>query len=517
MSPSPSSGVKAERTVRTMLFNSVHFLLFFPAVLLTFHLLPRTAKPLWLLLCSYYFYMSWNAKYALLLLFSTVVTYGCALAIEKVSGTHAPNDPSGIRLKRLILGAGIGSNLAILFFFKYLNLFFDVIVSLGECIGITVSAPAWDLLLPVGISFYTFQAIGYTVDVYRNHVAAEKNFIRYALFVSFFPQLVAGPIERSSNLIAELQNMRRPDWTAFRRGFVTMIWGFFLKMVIADRIAIFVDAVYASDTDLSGAYILAATVLFAFQIYCDFAGYSIIAQGAAQTLGIRLMDNFHTPYLSTSVRKFWRRWHVSLSSWFRDYLYIPLGGSRRGTARTYLNLLIVFAVSGLWHGAEWSFVVWGLLNGMFQIAEDLLDRTAKKLCRTKSPTRTASLGEQITRTLLTFALVDITWIFFRADTINTAIRLIRNLLFHFDAWVLFDQSIYSFGLSQQEFSVMLSGIGILLFSDIMAYRGCRLSDLLEAQPLVFRWTVYILSILAIVVFGVWGTNYDAAGFIYFQF
>lgn len=506
-----------------MIFNSLHFLLFFPIAFALFHIIPKKLRTGWLLLCSYYFYMSWNAKYALLLFFSTVVTYGCALCLDIVGRKDSLSDNRKKLYKKICLGCSIAINLAVLFFFKYFTLFFDTLISVAGIAGITLSAPSWNFLLPVGISFYTFQAVGYTIDVYRGDIKAEKNFLRYALFVSFFPQLVAGPIERSGNLLGELKKIENSQiavsWKRMRHGFLTMLWGFFLKVVIADRIAIFVDFVFSSATPLAGAYVATAAVLFAFQIYCDFAGYSTIAVGAAEMLGIGLMRNFETPYLSTSVREFWRRWHVSLSSWFRDYLYIPLGGSRKGTFRRYINLLIVFTLSGLWHGAEWSFVIWGLLNGIYQVIEDIIVRLKAKITgrNYKTDGKQMSVATRVFSTLLTFVLIDFAWIFFRAGSISQAISMIKSIVFDFQPWILFDGAIYWCGLSQKEFEVMLLSIAVLIFADFMSHRGIKTSDVIESQPFWFRWTVYIVAILAVVVFGVWGTGYNAAGFIYFQF
>lgn len=275
--------------------------------------------------------------------------------------------------KKFALAVCIVLNLAVLFFFKYNKFFFENVERVLRIIfHIQFTRPKFDVLLPVGISFYTFQALGYVIDVYRDDINAEKNFFRYALFVSFFPQLVAGPIERSQNLLTQLAQKHKPNFEQMRDGLLLMLWGFFLKIVLADRIAIFVDTIYGDINKYGGWYLIVATVLFAVQIYCDFAGYSTIATGASEILGIRLMENFNAPYFSQSVSEFWRRWHISLSSWFRDYVYVPLGGNRKGTLRKYVNIMIVFLVSGLWHGAGWSYVAWGGLNGAYQVIGSVL-------------------------------------------------------------------------------------------------------------------------------------------------
>ncbi len=333
-----------------MLFNSFDFIIFFPVVVLVYFLIPQRVRYVWLLVCSYYFYMCWNAKYSLLLLFSTAVTY--------CGGRLVAALPAGGK-RKAALAASVLLNLFILFFFKYFDFAVENLNGLLSLFHIRALEPRFSLLLPVGISFYIFQAVGYTVDVYRGDIGAEKNFLKYALFVSFFPQLVAGPIERSGNLLRQVGETHRFSFARMREGLLVMLWGYFLKIVIADRAAIFVDAVYGDYTRYGGWYLVVASILFSFQIYGDFAGYSIIAVGAAKVMGFDLMENFNAPYLAQSVSEFWHRWHISLSTWFRDYLYIPLGGNRKGRARKYVNLLIVFLVSGIWHGARWNFVVWG--------------------------------------------------------------------------------------------------------------------------------------------------------------
>ena len=315
-----------------MLFNSVGFLVFFPIVLLVYFVIPKKVKQLWLLAASYYFYMCWNAKYAILIFTSTAITYASGLLLEKVKKMEA-DAVKKRRYKKTVVALSFVSNLGILCYFKYANFILFNLTKIFALMHISLSAPTVDVILPVGISFYTFQALSYTMDVYRDEIYAERNFFQYALFVSFFPQLVAGPIERSKNLLKQLAEPKKFDYDMAREGFLLMLWGFFLKLVVADRIAVFVDTVYGDYTTYGGYYLIVATVLFAVQIYCDFSGYSTIAMGAAMFLGIRLMENFNAPYLSRSVGEFWRNWHISLTSWFKDYLYIPLGGSRKGTVR----------------------------------------------------------------------------------------------------------------------------------------------------------------------------------------
>ena len=341
-----------------MLFNSMSFLIFFPAVLAVYFLLPASlwqggARRYWLLVASYYFYMSWNPRYALLMAFSTLVTYVSGLALAALG----PDAPAGRR--KLVVAASFIINIGILIGFKYFDFLLDNVNAALGVFGIQAVEKPFDVILPVGISFYTFQALSYTVDVYRGDVQAERNVFNYALFVSFFPQLVAGPIERSGNLLKQLNTVPQTvklDYRRITNGLTIMLWGFFLKMVIADRLAVMVDRIFGEYYLYQSTALVAAAVGFAFQIYCDFASYSTIAIGAAQVMGFTLMENFNTPYFAVSIKDFWRRWHISLSTWFRDYLYIPMGGNRCPKLRQKFNLMVTFLVSGLWHGASWNYV-----------------------------------------------------------------------------------------------------------------------------------------------------------------
>lgn len=348
-----------------MLFNSINFLIFFPIVVLIYFLIPKRGRYLWLLAASYYFYMCWNVKYIVLILSSTLVTW--------IAGWFVFAWKEKAR-RKAVLGASLLFNLGLLFFFKYFDFFWE---NCGKALGIlgkSLPDKPFDVLLPVGISFYTFQALGYLFDVYRGKIEPERNFFRYALFVSFFPQLVAGPIERSDHLLQQMNHIEEIkvwDYENIAHGLMQMVWGLFQKMVIADRVAILVDMVFNNYYIYGTVPLAMGAAGFGLQIYCDFASYSAIAIGAARVMGFDLMENFDTPYFSRSISEFWHRWHISLSSWFRDYLYIPLGGNRCSRLRKYGNLLITFMVSGLWHGAGWTFLAWGMLHGVYQILGDL--------------------------------------------------------------------------------------------------------------------------------------------------
>ena len=476
-----------------MLFNSFQFFVFFPIVVLFYYLIPHKLRNLWLLVASYFFYMCWNVKYVLILLFSTGITYGCGIMLEFLRAKAYQR-----KWQKYSMIFCIGANLAILFVFKYFDFALE---NLNRVLGIfhrEPVSPLFALVLPVGISFYIFQAIGYTIDVYRQEIPAERNFLRYALFVSFFPQLVAGPIERSGNLMRQFREEHSFSYERAKEGLALMLWGYFMKLVIADRIAIFVNQVYGNPQVFSGVYLIVATVLFAVQIYCDFAGYSTIAIGAAKVMGFELMENFDAPYLARSVTDFWRRWHISLTSWFRDYLYIPLGGNRKGKMRKYLNVLVVFLISGLWHGASWTFVIWGGLNGFYQILEALTHHKIKSR-------------------LLTFLLVDFSWIFFRADHFSGAWSMIKSMLTVHNWTVLWDGSLYMAGLSQKNFVVLGIGIFVLFLADWLKEKKVCVREKIMQTYLPVRYVVWLTAIVGILVFGIWGPTYDAGAFIYFQF
>ena len=493
-----------------MLFNSVDFLVFFPIVALVYFLIPQRVKYLWLLAASYYFYMSWNPRYALLMLVSTLTTWGCGLLLAAC----------GKKAGKWGLGGCIAVNLGILFLFKY---YVFAAASVEKAFGlfhISLRMPAFDVLLPVGISFYTFQALGYVLDVWRGEIPAERNFLRYALFVSFFPQLVAGPIERSKNLMSQIYERHVFDPERVKDGLLLMGWGFFQKLVIADRIAILVTDVYDNYTEYSGLQILLATVLFAFQIYCDFGGYSDIAVGAARVMGFTLTKNFKSPYYAVTVSEFWRSWHVSLTTWFRDYVYIPLGGNRCGRLKKYRNLLVTFAVSGLWHGARWSFVAWGALNGLYQVAGDLTRPLRAGLYR-RLHVRTDCASFRLVQRIGTFLLVDFAWLFFRAEGFGIALRMLRHSIAHLDFLSFFSPDtllgIDTMALSEKNFCVMLAGLVLLMWVDWLKRRKVDLKGMLARQNIWFRWLVYYGLIFAVLILGIYGPEYDASTFIYFQF
>lgn len=508
--------VTIERHRRTlMLFNSFNFILFFPITVLCYYLIPAKFRHIWLLICSYYFYMSWNIRYALLLALSTLITYMGGILMERAG--------ENLSMKRFHLFLSFTANLLILFFFKYITFAIGLLTRALSSLQISFHAPNLDILLPVGISFYTFQALSYAADVYKGRIRAEHNLFRYALFVSFFPQLVAGPIERSGTLLTQFQNVcaskaKYPpfDYEKARSGLFFMLFGYFEKMVIAERASLLVDSIYNDYTAYEGFALILATFFFAIQIYCDFGGYSHIAIGAARILGFDLMDNFHQPYFAVSIQDFWHRWHISLSTWFRDYLYIPLGGNRGGRLHKYKNLMITFLASGLWHGAGLHFVIWGFLHGLYQIAGDITMPVREKLkgmCRILPQSRT----DLILRRLCTFCFVCIAWVFFRANGIRDGIYILLHSLRGWNFSFFTSGEIYGLGLPRADFWILICAILVLLLIDFLHERQIFISKVLQRLPLIPRWLSYFLLVLPIFLQALASFGKPASSFIYFQF
>ena len=494
-----------------MLFNSIDFWIFFPLVVGIYFIVPKKLRCFWLLAASYYFYMCWNPKYVLLLVASTLTTWLAGWLISRFRNPF---------WKKLSVAGCVVINLGILFVFKYFDFFLDTCNSVLRIFHLQMLDKPFDVLLPVGISFYTFQALGYIVDVYRGRMTPEKNILRYALFVSFFPQLVAGPIERSENLLKQVQELpQKKLWNYDRvvNGLILMVWGLFVKMVIADRVAILVNQVFDNFYMYGTVALLAGAFGFALQIYCDFCGYSTIAVGAAQVMGFSLMENFETPYFARSISEFWKRWHISLSTWFRDYVYIPLGGNRCSRGRKYWNVLVTMGISGLWHGASWSYVVWGLLHGVYQIIGDLTGTLRKKVyaaCHTK----TESFSFKLAQVVSTFLLVDFAWIFFRAGSIRLALDYCKRIFTKWDPWSLFNGEIYTLGLERMEFHILVISVLVLFLVDLLRYfRKQSVADFLKEQCLWFRWAVVLVLIGAVLVYGIYGIRFESSQFIYFQF
>ena len=515
-----------------MLFNTPQYILFLPIVVIIYYILPGKVRYIWLLAVSYYFYMQWNPVYITLLFSCTLLTYIGGRILDrlnqlKIEGTEAiPKLWGKIELKSACFFLCILLNLGILGFFKYFEFGIESLNWLFRNLNVSEINWNYSIILPVGISFYILQALGYLIDVYRGDIRAEKNFLRYALFVSFFPQLVAGPIERSKNLLVQLHNTHPLEYENIRKGSLLVLYGLFLKMVIADRAAIIVDTVYENSASYQGYYIIVATIFFSIQIYCDFHGYSTIARGSALLMGIKLMDNFEAPYYARNVKEFWRRWHISLSGWFRDYLYIPLGGNRKGKVRKESNLLAVFTVSGLWHGASLSFVFWGLLNGIYQVFGDIFSWIKNKsleFCRSlgvvfeEDEDNSNRFSRRLFQTIATFFLITFAWLFFRAGGLRSAYFVLADMHAVNNWTILFDGSLYELGVARNYMNVLLASIAALFVVDYHKYKGKDVANLILKQGWWFRVMVIMLMIFTILLYGCYGEMYDLEQFIYFQF
>ena len=478
-----------------MLFNSLQYAIFLPIVFAVYWLLPHKFRWMLLFAASYYFYMSWNVKYVVLILFTTVVSYFAARFIEKTDN---------IRKKKAFLTITLVSSLGVLFIFKYFDFFVESFCELMASMSIYASPKTLGLLLPVGISFYTFQTLSYVIDVYRGKSKAEKNFGIFATFIAFFPQLVAGPIERTNNLLHQIKEEHHFDYAQAVNGVKIMAWGFFKKMVIADNLAVYVDRVYNNVTYHEGFSLLAATLFFAVQIYCDFSGYSDIARGSSKLLGIELMENFRSPYFSSTVKEFWSRWHISLSTWFRDYVYIPLGGNRVKKIRHCFNLLVTFLVSGLWHGASWNFIIWGAIHGVAQVIENIFRIKSEKSNKFK---RVISMA-------VVFVFVCFAWIFFRAQNFNEAVYIITNMFNGIAQPVAyFKNGIKDMGMSITRLAV---AIGVYIFPLAIYDYASLKTDVIgwvSSKPKLIRHIVYGAVVGLVVVLHAIGE----VSFVYFQF
>ena len=480
-----------------MLFNSLEYALFLPTVFALFWFLPKKFRCIWLLLTSYFFYMSWNVKYVSLILGTTFVSYVCALVVANTS--------SALK-KKIVLCIGAISCLSVLAFFKYFNFLFQELVTIFGFFSIKLEPIVLNILLPVGISFYTFQTLSYVIDVYRGRVEPEKSFITYATFVSFFPQLVAGPIERASNLLPQIKNIEsiRFDYDKATYGVKLITWGLFKKLVIADVLAVYVDKVYDAPTSFTGFALLLAMFFFTIQIYCDFSGYSDIAIGSAKLIGIDLMTNFKSPYFSQSIKEFWSRWHISLSTWFKDYFYIPLGGNRCSNVRHCINLLLTFLLSGLWHGANITFVIWGGIHGLILVAESQLAKVI---------TIGEFRGSNLLKNAFTFFIVMIAWNFFRAETVNEACYIVENFLYGiFNLKMYWINGMRDIGLGSGTANKLVFS---MLFLGIFDYINKDKSVLnwLSNKNAFFRHLIYIIVLVVIISC----KASDEVAFVYFQF
>lgn len=471
-----------------MLFNTVDFVLFLPLIVILYYAIPHKFRWTLLLAGSYYFYMCWKVNYIFLIIASTLIDYFSGLKMEQQANQRK-------KLPFLILS--LVSNLGLLFTFKYFNFFAESSNFVLQKFNISTHLPILKLLLPVGISFYTFQTLSYSIDVFFGRQKAERHLGYFALYVSFFPQLVAGPIERFSRLTPQLKARHVLSYENVSKGLRLILYGLFIKMVIADNLSGVVDSVYQSPQKYASKDILTAIFFYSFQIYCDFFGYSLIAIGSARLMGIKLMDNFKTPYLSKNIAEFWQRWHISLSTWFRDYLYLPLGGNRVSKIRWIINIAIVFIVSGIWHGANWTFLIWGALYGILYIGEKLINDNfgINSECKPFS-------FKHIGLSIKTYVLVAFIWVFFRSQSFSEAISIFKSIL-------------KNTAVESPEFSIpTVTWVALLLFiiSDTILY-NTRFDSWIDKFSFPIRWAIYSLLLFFIIAFA----GVDTFQFIYFQF
>lgn len=480
-----------------MLFNSFDFAVFLPLVYLLYWTLFQKhikLRNLFLLTASYVFYGFWDWRFLSLILISSLMDYILAMQI------HAAKPEQKSKRKTLLV-LSLVLNLGFLGFFKYYNFFVESFIATFTLFGKEFSYSPMHIILPVGISFYTFQSLSYTLDVYFKKMEPTHKLINFLAFVSFFPQLVAGPIERAKKLLPQFDEIKSFDYQAARSGLLFILFGLFKKIMIADRLAVFINQTYGNIEDAKGIAMLTGVFFFAFQLYLDFSAYSDIAIGTARLFGFKLSTNFRRPYLSSSFSGFWKRWHITLSSWFQDYIYIPLGGNRKGANRKIVNLLVVFFLSGLWHGASWNFVIWGLINGLFLILLDPLFKLEKPSGGMK----------RFFAALLVFSGWTLSLIFFRAQTFGDAMLVFQNI--GFDGV----QALYDFGLNSREFTFALWLIAGMMVYEIIAEKWSdALQERFYAGHYLLRWGVYLILTLSIIYLGAYGAGNDNS-FIYFQF
>ena len=474
-----------------MLFNSIEFAIFFPIIFILYFLFFNNNiryRNLFIICISYFFYAMWDWRFLSLIIISSIADYLIGFKIY---------DSKDKKTRRGFLLLSVIINIGILGFFKYFNFFTDSLLSLFELFGWTYSYRRLNIILPVGISFYTFQTLSYTLDIYRKRLTPTKDITSFFAFVSFFPQLVAGPIERAKDLLPQFHKISKVSYNSIRSGLILITIGLFKKIVIADRLAIYVDSCYANIDQANGIPMLIAIIFFAFQLYLDFSAYSDIAIGIARTLGFNLSTNFKRPYLSISFSDFWKRWHISLSSWFKDYVYISLGGNKVNKTKMFRNIFIVFLLSGLWHGASWNFVIWGALNGLFLILFD------------------THINQRIKSKLLKHMFIFTSWalslIFFRAQTFNEAINVFSNINLSNKS------NIYSMGLNNSEihftFWLLISYMAIEYINE----KKGNLINIITNRKMIIRFTFYLLLILSIIFLGTYGVGFNDTNFIYFQF
>ena len=507
-----------------MTFTSYQFFLFLPTALLIYFLIPGKLRTLWLVMTSFAFIWYFNPKYLLVLLVSAGISYGTALILDQINGkpdreedgktAGGENKVQIYKKKKTVAAAGILSVIGILILFKYMDFLLENINQIFHLSGEQVIANPFSLIAPVGIAYYTLQVIGYIVDVYRGKIRAERNILCYLLYVAYFPKIISGPIERADAFLEQThdcKNWKLWNWERISAGLTLMVWGYFQKLVIADRLAIFVEEIFKNYMQYGTIELVAGITLFFIQLYADFLGYMNIAQGVSNIMGFTLQENFNAPYFAKSVREYWSRWHISLSTWLKDYVYIPLGGNRKGLLRKNSNLVLTFLVSGLWHGANGHFVIWGALHGVYQNVAIVIQSVKDRLgIRDKK----MSFGIRLLKTAITFILVDIAWIFFRADSFGMAFAYLKQMTTAYQ-----NVSLLSLPYAWYDWLILIVAIGVMLTVDILHEKGYRIRQWIysEGCGLGFRWIIYMTAFWSVLMLGVYGVAYDTSQFIYFQF
>ena len=509
-----------------MSFFSFRFICFFILIFVLYNALPCRLKQYCLLVASIVFYACFDLKYTLVLILVTTISFLAAKCIQK---WKANDDAEGDKKSRFILSGGIVFLIMILLYFKFWNYFALAVSRLFGTPGVSTNSGAAAIIAPVGISFFTLEAIGYIVDVYKGKVEAEKDFFKYALFIVFFPKVMSGPIERSTNLLKQIHYGVVFNYERVRHGFLLVLWGSFIKLLIANRLAVIVDAAFDNYHDQTGFTMMVAVIIYGIQLYLDFAGYSYMAIGLAATFGYTLTDNFTQPYFARNIRDFWKRWHISLSSWLRDYVYIPLGGSRKGNFRRYVNLLLTFIVSGFWHGTGIHYVIWGLIHGVYQVSSLIIQKRSR--CIEKDISSNVKVGKNVntgaegserfsTRLLqafITYVLVDFAWLFFRADSVGAAIEILNKIVMHPEVGRSIYEGLLLGGVEIKKSGILVAEVLLLLTVDLYHEKYGQVLKWLDMQSKWFRWSVYVIMAMFIIIGIIRDYGVSASTFIYASF
>ena len=486
-----------------MTFNSFAFLGFFAAVMLLYFILPSKSRTILVFVSSLTFYALYNVKVTVFLCIYIILVYAFGILAERSKS-------------KAIFALMIVAGLLPLLISKYVNFGLSIIDSVISRITASDAGHSINIIVPLGISYFTFKSIGYIADVYKGKISAERNFITFCAYISFFREMLAGPIDRSDNLLLQLKEKDTKSFYNLERGVLLLVWGYFEKMCVADRLGECVDTVYGDLYAYSGVAVIVSIAFYSLQIYLDFAGCTHMAMGVAYAMGFKLPQNFSQPYLAVSVQNFWKRWHMSLMGWFKEYVYIPMGGNRKGTIRKYINMMVVFALSGLWHGAGLSFILWGCLNGLLQICGMIADPVKEKVYRLFNADTSSDAIKWFKR-IGTFILMSCTWVFFRADSVKHALLIFKRAFTGLSLYSLTDGTLYSIGLNEKNMHLLAFFLLIILIYDILREKGIRPFEKILGSHWIFKCIVFLTVLFTVMIFGIYGTAFDASKFIYMQF